>query len=201
VLFFLLFPQYYDPAFRAVQAVLDKAAAAGAKIPFGATAFIILQTAQAFVLAPILNAIPVLGEEFGWRAYLQPKLLPLGWRRALVLTGAIWGAWHWPIIAMGFNYGLNYAGAPWLGMLEFVGFTILFGIILGWLTLRAQSVWPAVIGHGALNGIAALPAFFVKGDPNPLVGPVVFGLIAVIPTLLVAVWLMLRSPFSHTSQR
>jgi membrane protease YdiL (CAAX protease family) len=193
-LFFLIFPQYFDPAFGPVQALLDKAAALGRTLPFGKTAIIVLQTFQAFALAPILNALPTLGEEFGWRAYLQPKLLPLGWRRALILTGAIWGVWHWPILAMGYNYGLKYAGAPWLGMVEFVGFTILFGIILGWLTLRGQSVWPAVIGHGALNGIAALPALFLTGEPNPLIGPLVFGLVALLPTLLVAAWLLLHPP-------
>ena len=68
---------------------------------------ILSQTVMAMVLAPLLNGIPTFGEEFGWRAYLQWKLMPLGGRKAVLLTGVIWGVWHWPVIAMGHNYGLG----------------------------------------------------------------------------------------------
>jgi membrane protease YdiL (CAAX protease family) len=194
VVYFLIFPQYFDRTFAPLRTIMERAAAAGTPLPFSLEALLLIQVVQGVVLAPVLNAIPTLGEEFGWRAYLQPKLMALGWRRALILTGVIWGVWHWPIIALGYNYGLNYAGAPWLGMLAFVWFTTLFGIILGWLTLRGGSVWPAVIGHGALNGMAALPGLFVQGQPNPLLGPFVHGLIAGLPVLLVAVWMLWTPP-------
>jgi membrane protease YdiL (CAAX protease family) len=174
--------------------LLDQAAAAGTPLPFGPELLIVIQLAQALVLAPVLNALPSLGEEFGWRAYLQPKLMPLGWRRAMVVMGVIWGMWHWPILVLGYNYGLEYAGAPWWGMVVFVWFTLTFGTILGWLTLRGGSVWPAVIGHGALNGIAALPMLFVQGEPNLLLGPLAHGLVAGIPTVLVAAWFWWHPP-------
>lgn len=99
--------------------------------------------------------------------------MPLGARRAFVLTGAIWGVWHWPVIAMGHNWGLDYPGVPWLGMLAMVWFTFLIGTFLGWATLRSGSVWPAVIGHGAINGIAGIAMLFARGRPNPLLGPVI----------------------------
>jgi membrane protease YdiL (CAAX protease family) len=38
----------------------------------------------------------VFGEEYGWRGYLLPKLLPLGELRASLLVGVIWGVWHFP---------------------------------------------------------------------------------------------------------
>src|SRR5579872_914147 len=44
------------------------------------------------------------GEEYGWRGYLLPQLLPLGQWPALVFSGAIWGFWHTPLILMGFDY-------------------------------------------------------------------------------------------------
>jgi len=190
----LIFPQYFDPTFGPVQALLAQAAAAGSQVPFGPPVFILIQIAQALIIAPVVNSLPTLGEEFGWRAYLQPKLMPLGWRRAMIIVGVIWGVWHWPILAMGYNYGLEYAGAPWLGMLLFVVFTTLLGIVFGWLTIRGGSVWPAVIGHGALNGIAALPALAVQGQPNPLLGPMAFGVIGALPLLLVAAWLWWHPP-------
>jgi hypothetical protein len=58
-----------------------------------------------------------------------------------------------------------------------VWFTIVFGTLVSWATLRAGSVWPAVIGHGALNGMAGIVTFFVQGQPNTLLGPSVVGAI------------------------
>jgi membrane protease YdiL (CAAX protease family) len=194
VVYFILFPQYFDPTYGPVRTLLEQAVAAGTPLPFGPELLILIQVVQALVLAPVLNALPTLGEEFGWRAYLQPNLMALGWRRAMLCMGVIWGVWHWPILALGYNYGLDYAGAPWLGMLAFVWFTTTFGIVLGWLTIRGGSVWPAVIGHGALNGIAALPALFIQGEPNPLLGPLAHGLIAGLPVALLAVWLWWHPP-------
>ena len=193
-LYFLVFPQYFDVTLSVARALLDQATTAGTPLPFGPEVLILIQVVQGVILAPVINALPTLGEEFGWRAYLQPKLMVLGWRRAMVWMGVAWGVWHWPILALGYNYGLDYSGAPWLGMLAFVWFTFTFGIVLGWLTLRGHSVWPAVIGHGALNGIAALPALFVQGDPNPLLGPMAFGLFAGLPLAMVAAWLWWHPP-------
>jgi membrane protease YdiL (CAAX protease family) len=194
-LYFLFFPHHFDPTFAQARAMLEQAAASsGTTLPFGPEVLILVQTVQAVFLAPLLNALPTLGEEFGWRAYLQPKLLVLGWRKAMLWMGLIWGMWHWPILALGYNYGMDYAGAPWLGMLLFVWFTTILGIVLGWLTIRGGSVWPAVIGHGALNGIAALPALFVQGSPHPLLGPMAHGLIASLPLALVALWMWWNPP-------
>jgi membrane protease YdiL (CAAX protease family) len=127
------------------------------------------------------------------------RLMPLGWRRAMLLMGVIWGTWHWPILYFGYNYGLDVPGAPWSGMLAFVVFTWAAGTVLAWLSLRAGSVWPAVIGHGAINAGAGLGILFSQGDPNKLLGPMPFGLIAVIPWALVALWLLLRpGPLGET---
>lgn len=111
----------------------------------------------------------------------------------MVLLGIIWGAWHWPVIAMGYNYGLNYPGAPWLGLLGMVWFTFVFGTFLGWLTLKAGSIWLAVIAHASLNGIAAIGTFLVQGQPNPLLGPTPVGIVASIPFTVLAIWLLWRA--------
>lgn len=139
----------------------------------------------ATLVTPLANGLATLGEEFGWRGYLQPKLLPLGERKMYLLVGAIWGAWHWPLIWMGFNY----PGYPILGSLAMVWFTIVVGTFFGWAALRAGSVWPAVIGHAVLNGLAALPVLFLSGENNPLLGPLAPGIIGgalfIIPTILI----------------
>ncbi len=179
IIFFVLFPQYYDADLNAVKQMLEtQAALTGQPVPEVSPWMIVIsQTLMGIILAPLINAFATFGEEFGWRAYLQPKLLPLGWRVTMLLMGVIWGVWHWPLIAMGQNYGTSYPGAPWGGMLMMLWSTLMWGTLLGWLTLRAGSVWPAVIGHSAINGIAALSVFFIKGTPNPLLGPTPVGII------------------------
>jgi len=103
--------------------------------------------------------------------------MPLGGRKAILLTGVIWGVWHWPVIFMGYNYGFDYFGAPVLGPLAMVWFTIVTSALFGWVTIKTDNVWPAVIGHGALNGIAALSLLFIQGEPSTLLGPTPVGLI------------------------
>jgi uncharacterized protein len=174
VLFFVVYPQYYNPSLKVLREMLT---GAGQTVPSSLWTIVIIQTLTGVLIAPIINSLFTFGEEFGWRAYLQPMLMPLGGRKAVLLVGIIWGVWHWPVIAMGHNYGLEYSGAPWLGMLMMVWVTIGLGTFLGWLTLRSGSVWPAVIAHAAINGISGLATVCVQGDPNPLLGPFPVGLV------------------------
>ena len=188
-LYFAVFPAHYDPTLSALRGILD---AAGAPLPFGPWGLAALQVASAVVLAPAINSLFTFGEEFGWRAYLLPKLLPLGPRHAMVVLGVVWGVWHWPVIAMGYNYGLGYPGAPWLGMAAMVWFTFVVGTFLGWLTLCEGSVWPAVIGHAAVNGVGAIGMLFVRGSPNLLFGPGVTGVVVSLPWAATAGYLLWR---------
>ncbi|MCB9079836.1 MAG: CPBP family intramembrane metalloprotease [Anaerolineaceae bacterium] len=184
--FLLIFAGYFDSSLSTVRTLIETNAP---EIDLSGNMLwliIAAQTIQAMIMAPLVNSFATFGEEFGWRAYLQPKLMPLGGQRAMLLLGLIWGVWHWPIILMGHNYGLDYPGAPVLGPLAMVWFTLVLGIFLGWLTLKSGSVWPAVIGHAAINGIAGLGTLFVHGEPNPLLGPLPSGLIGGIGFTLVA---------------
>ena len=175
VLFFVILPQYYDSNFTVLRAQLETANPGSTINPVN---LVISQTVMALLIAPILNGISTFGEEFGWRAYLLPKLkAAMGGRKALLLSSAIWGVWHWPIIVMGHNYGLDYWGYPWLGLLVMVWFTISIGVFIGWISQKAGSVWPAVIAHGALNGIAALGMLFVNGATPMVLGPTPAGVI------------------------
>lgn len=190
VLFFLIFPRFYDPSLGVIRNLLSANQTPGVNVAeMNLWSIVAIQIAQALLIAPVINGLFTFGEEFGWRAYLQPKLLPLGGRRAMLLLGVIWGVWHWPIILMGHNYGLTYPGAPFLGPLAMIWFTIVIGIFLGWVTLKSGSVWPAVIGHGAINGIAGVGALFVQGEPNTLLGPLPTGVIGGIGFALIALLL------------
>ncbi|MBM3137913.1 MAG: CPBP family intramembrane metalloprotease [Chloroflexi bacterium] len=191
IVFFSFFPNTFDSSLNILPTQLT---AAG--VPEGSInpwPYVAIQTATAFLIAPVLNFIATFGEEFGWRAYLLPKLRSLGDRKALILSGLIWGVWHWPVIAMGHNYGLDYPGFPWLGLLAMVWFCVSGGVFIGWLALKSESVWPAVIAHGALNGIAAISMFFVKPPVSMLLGPTPAGIIGMLPFTLVSILILLKS--------
>jgi CAAX protease family protein len=131
--------------------------AALARFPVQTLLFIQLGS---LLLSPGVNAILVFGEEWGWRGFLLPKLLPLGQWQALLLTGFLWGIWYAPVILLGYDYPLH----PKLGIILMTLFCVIFGVLLGWLRLATGSVWPAAIGHGALN--AAGGFFYVVADAN-----------------------------------
>ena len=83
-LYFTLFPSTFDRGLEGLRAALSAAAPDQNISPW---AYLLMNTLQALLLAPILNALFCFGEEFGWRAYLLPKLLPLGTRKAVLLSG------------------------------------------------------------------------------------------------------------------
>jgi len=136
------------------------------------------------------GAVILLGEELGWRSYLLPKLSPLGRRRATVLTGVLWGVWHWPYIYL----GVNYPDAPWLGMAAMAWVATLYGTFLAWATYRSGSVWPAAVGHAAFNTSSRWGPMVAEGAPNFAIGPTTGGILGAVGWLIVAGWLLARSP-------
>lgn len=182
--FFVFFPQYFDSSLALVQKQMAAVPALSALAPW---LFVVVQLVAGVLISPIANSLATFGEEFGWRGYLLPKLMPLGGRKAMLLIGLIWGVWHWPVIFMGYEYGFKYPGYPWIGPLVFIWFTLSLGIFQGWLTLRSKSIWPAVIGHAAVNGIAVAAVLVTTGQPNPLLGPLPVGIIGSLGFALMAI--------------
>lgn len=181
--FFLVMPQYYDSSLSTLKSMLPNQ---GQGFPIPLTLIIVVQMAQGVLISPIINSLFTFGEEFGWRAYLLQKLLPLGPRKAVLILGVIWGIWHAPVIAMGHNYGFDYPLYPWLGIIMMVWFTTVLGILLAWVTLKSNSVWPAVIGHAVINGTAGFAVLLAKGSPSTLVGPLPTGILGGIGFLALA---------------
>jgi len=146
------------------------------------------------LIGPVVNIIPTMGEEFGWRAYLLPKLRGFfSDRKALVITGIIWGLWHLPVIVMGHNYGKDYFGYPWLGILAMVLFCLWLGIIEGYISIKLRSAIPAAMIHSTVNAAAGLPLYFIKGSYVSLLGPSITGVIGAIPFIAVAVVLLIKA--------
>ena len=190
VAYFLIFPARFDPSGAAMKAVLSQAGIAEAQIPL----VMGVQLIQGLLIGPIINVPFTLGEELGWRSYLLPKLTGLyGQRKAILLSGLVWGLWHAPIIAMGHNYGTGYWGWPILGILAMVVFCLAMGSFEAFLTFRTGSVWPAAMAHSSLNAITATPVYFALGTNSPFVGPMMTGLIGGWALLALAILCYLRS--------
>ncbi|MBQ3268183.1 MAG: CPBP family intramembrane metalloprotease [Atopobiaceae bacterium] len=191
-LYFLLNRADYDPSMTNVLETARQAAEAAGRDPSAVTTSTNLLAMLPVVLfvAPIANFIPCFGEEWGWRGYLLPKLVEcLPTLPALVASGVIWGLWHAPIIAMGHNYGVGYAGFPVTGILAMCLFCVILGTFMAYVTLRSGSCIPAVIAHGMINGCAAMGVAYSATGGNPFVGPAPTGILGGAYFVLVALFM------------
>lgn len=99
-------------------------------------------------------AVHGFGEEFGWRAYLTPKLEELmPTPAAVVVTGVIWALWHGPLLAYGYNFGRDYDFFPYGGFAAMIVMCIFWSAILTWLTKRTNSVYPAALCHMLIDTV------------------------------------------------
>lgn len=192
-LFYALFPASFG-GLAATEAVLGEEALAqlaekGLTIP----AYVAITLVSGLVAAPLINVIPSLGEEVGWRGVLYPQLKQrFGTAKGRVLGGAIWGAWHWPVMVLvGYEYGTLYWGSPVSGMLLFCLMCVGLGTLLDFVYEKSGCIWLPALGHGAYNAAASMPLLFTApGWSTPLLGPLPIGLLAGLPILLLAAALL-----------
>lgn len=179
--YFLAFPQDFDPSMSLMLATVQQQAevTGGAQVPADMLRLaLVAQLPFAVLMAPALNILTTFGEEWGWRGYLVPKVAAkLRIVPTLLITGVIWGLWHAPLTAIGHNYGTGYPGWPVLGILAMCGFCIVMGVFLTYVTVRTGSCLAAAIGHGALNGFVSAAALFSATGGNPFVGPLPTGIV------------------------
>jgi membrane protease YdiL (CAAX protease family) len=129
-----------------VLALLFHGAPSGFTFPWGRAApsplSLITWSLVSIALAPL-----IFGEEFGWRGYLQVRLLPGTPVWAALATGLIWGVWHYPLILI----GGEQTDSRLVTLVLFPVWTTVFSIFLGWLRLRTGSIWPGSVAHAANN--------------------------------------------------
>ena len=204
--FYLIFPQFIDPNLGKVRELYAPYSVAESTNPWLA---LLIITMMASIRWLIQNGLLSIGEDFGWRAYLLPKMMerftggepgsgsslyPAAARKASLLIGLIWGVWHWPLVFMGFSMDPSitlFGALAYLGL--YVVSVCAMNVLLCWVTLRSGSVWPASIGHGFINGTSALPGLLLKGTANPLLGPGLPGIIGGLGYLGLALVLLLHS--------
>ena len=115
------------------------------------------QKAGSFLLVVSYSVIiffPAFGEEWGWRGYMMPKLLKLMPKpMAIVVGGVIWGLWHAPLTIAGHNFGTDYPGYPFTGILIMCCFCVLMNCLLTLVTEKTRSIYPASFIHMLHNNV------------------------------------------------
>lgn len=117
------------------------------------------------IIQTTILSFAALGEEAGWRGYMMPKLIKLmGLKKAVFVGGIIWGIWHAPLTCIGHNFGTDYPGFPYVGIIMMCVICISIGIMLTYITIKSESVWPAAIMHAVNNGQPSIINFFINKD-------------------------------------
>ena len=196
-LFFLIFPNFFDTTGSYYIAatkdagvdIVEELGKAGMSIQT-----YILVSMAALIYAPFANIITAIGEETGWRGFLYPELnkrfsRPVVW----IIGGAIWAAFHFPAMLIGgYEYGLDYFGSPWLGLIVFTIFCITLGALEEIVYSRTKCIWYAALLHGSINAAATFPMVYLNinypdVEKYMIFGPVPNGIIAGLPLIVLAV--------------
>ena len=123
----------------------------------------------------------LLGEELGWRAYLYDKLEELFRHKesktaktgedivkdksddvfcldkravslSVIIGGIVWGLWHAQLVVVtGLNFGKDYAGFPYVGIVLMCISCIFMGAFLQLLRKRTNSVIAPTLAHAVLD--------------------------------------------------
>ena len=139
------------------------------------------------LLASVASSPLLFGEEFGWRGYLQLRLLAHRPLLAAIATGLIWGVWHYPLLLVGYQF----PGHTVAGLAVFPVTTVLLSIIFGWLRLQSGSIWPACLAHAATNAVGmSLTMLLFLGGPNWLLVSYL-GVLGWLPLGALSAWIVL----------
>jgi uncharacterized protein len=139
------------------------------------------------VVAAVLVTPLFLGEELGWRGYLQIRLFAQRPVLAAAVTGLVWGFFHFPVIVAGVQGYENVA----LGLATFPVFTVLLSIILGWLRERTGSIWAACLAHSASNLIGGPLSAYLFVESGSFILTSYTGVLAWIPLGALCAWIVL----------
>ena len=162
-------------------------------IVFSAVTFILLVICSVAVLIPLtilvnplMGILQCLGEELAWRSYLLPRLskqYPI--RIAVLINGVIWGIWHSPIIAMGYNYGTEHRI---LGIFAMILFCVILGVISSYLFYKTETVWCSILFHASINGMDKWTpsSMLMSKEANMFLGPDLLGIIGGMGFIVIA---------------
>ncbi len=137
------------------------------------------------VVSGVVLSFAALGEELGWRGYMMPKLIELiGMPKAIITGGIIWGLWHAPLTCVGHNYGMDYPGFPYVGIILMCLMCMALGTVLTYVTIKTGSIWPAAFMHAINNSSPSVMVVFMNHDVKI---PIWIHALSNIPLILLAI--------------
>jgi membrane protease YdiL (CAAX protease family) len=147
----------------------------------------------------LLRMVFALGEEIGWRGLLVPHLaemMPL--RRAALLSGVIWAAYHLPGLLL-LDY---YSGGRFKSVVFFFIMAIGASVIMAWLRMTSGSLWTGATFHAGHNlAIQGIFDHFTVDTGNTTFFAGEFGLGLALAYSVAAVWFWKRMPDLQTAVR
>jgi membrane protease YdiL (CAAX protease family) len=129
-----------------------------------------------------------LAEEIGMRGYLQPHLISLGRRRALLLVGLVWATWHMPLILL---TPLLPVGNKLVSLPLFYGAVVAGSFFYGYLRIYTGSVWPSTIAHAVHNHAWGILGVFTATSYPVIVNKYLagdYGILIVVGGVIAAIW-------------
>ncbi len=155
----------------------------GGMTPAGLAARVVLNAGVGVI---VVSALAIF-EEVGWRAWLLPRLQALmGARRAVVITSAVWAAWHIPFQLSGVQH-IDGVPPVLLALTLPLG-TFGSGLVIGYFWLRTESIWIVALAHGAFNNWGQYAFKYMEFAQAPDLVVVSTGSLAVIVLGALLLW-------------
>ena len=96
-----------------------------------------------------LTFLMFLGEEYGWRYFLQPVMQKkFGMKLGVILLGVVWGLWHMPVDTMFYTKD----SIPQMIVGQIIT-CVSLGIFLGYAYLKTNNIWIPVAMHFLNNNL------------------------------------------------
>lgn len=159
----------------------------------GKTAIII-----SLIITLPVTLITALGEEAGWRGLMYPVMQRLwSWKKAIMISGGVWAVWHLPLVISGVYL-------PGTAMVYTIPALILevfaLTVIITWLRVKSNSVWPAIVFHAAHNYFDQIIFQSLTSNANSTYFVGEKGIISIAITAIIAVLILVfdRAVFSKT---
>lgn len=158
----LLMPgAYWNAGGETVQTALEQMPAG-----IGPWGLIVVSLVSGIFAGATINALFALGEEIAWRGFLVKEFEGKSFLTLSLVSGAIWGFWHFPLILNGHNYPQH----PVIGVFMMVFLCMALTPMLLYFRQKSGSVIVPAIMHGTFNAVVGISNIFVAPANDLLIG-------------------------------
>jgi CAAX protease family protein len=103
------------------------------------------------IILAVYGTFTAMGEELGWRGYLQPRLDAAGVTASVLVVWVCWAIYHVPLML---GAGYVNAGGFRTSLALFVVALLPMTFLMAYESYRAVSIWPAVFLHSFHNTVS-----------------------------------------------